>query len=445
MKIKVLSHDEAPTTGRGAKIHRVERNKDPTLHPLQRAREYQRALNAVKMENIFAKPFVGALDGHTDAVKCLARTKSQLTPLYSGSCDGEIKLWNLANKKAVRTVRAHQGFVRGMCTGWNDKFLFSCGDDKAIKQWSVRDFENELVETLEPRQTFHASSMLMSVDHHWRQSLLVTAGETVDVWDHHRSVPLHSFEWGCDVVLSSKFNPAENCLIGSTGADCSIGLYDLRGSSAIRKIMMKNRSNALAWNPRQPMNFTVANEDSNLYTFDMRKLDKALQVHQDHVMAVLDLDYSMDGTEFVSASYDCTVRIFKADAPRSREIYHTKRMQRVLGVKFSADTRFVFSASEDTNVRVWKSVRHQKLGNVSTREKIAIDYRESLKKKFKDLPEIKRISRHRHVPKLVKSMTDTRSVVKHSKYRKEQNVIKVSKGKTKKADQKKKPIIRQEA
>merc|ERR1719326_70224 len=444
MKIKVLSHEDAPSTGRGSKVQRVERNKDPQLHPLQRAREYQRALNAVKIEKIFSKPFVAALDGHTDAVKCLARTKSELTPLYSGSCDGEIKLWNLSSRKPVKTLRAHKGFIRGMCTGWNDKFIFSCGDDKSIKQWSVKQWEDTSLESLEPFQTFHSASMLMSIDHHWQQSLLVTAGETVDVWDHHRSVPIHSFEWGCDYVLSSRFNPAENCLIGSTGADCSIGLYDLRGSSAIRKVMMKNRSNALCWNPRQPMNFTVANEDSNLYTFDMRKLDKALMVHGDHVMAVLDVDYSMDGTEFVSASYDKTVRIFKADAPKSREVYHTKRMQRVLGCRFSADTRFVFSASEDTNVRVWKSVAHEKLGAVSHREKIAMNYRESLKKKFKEMPEIKRIARHRHLPGMVKSITNERRIVKKSKHRKETNVIKQSKGKVAKTDQKKKAILKQE-
>lgn len=29
-----------------------------------------------------------------------------------------------------------------------------------------------------------------------------------------------------------------------------------------------------------------ANEDNNLYTFDMRKLDKARNVHKDHISAV---------------------------------------------------------------------------------------------------------------------------------------------------------------
>ena len=36
----------------------------------------------------------------------------------------------------------------------------------------------------------------------------------------------------------------------------------------------------------EAFNFTVANEDHNLYTFDMRKLNIALNVHVDHVGAV---------------------------------------------------------------------------------------------------------------------------------------------------------------
>ena len=36
----------------------------------------------------------------------------------------------------------------------------------------------------------------------------------------------------------------------------------------------------------EAFNFTTASEDSNCYTFDMRKLEKALNVHQDHVSAV---------------------------------------------------------------------------------------------------------------------------------------------------------------
>lgn len=73
---------------------------------------------------------------------------------------------------------------------------------------------------------------------------------------------------------------AEADIFGSTGSDRSIALYDLRHSTPIRKIVMQTNCNALAWNPMEPLNFVVASEDCNLYTYDMRKLDTATCVHE---------------------------------------------------------------------------------------------------------------------------------------------------------------------
>jgi hypothetical protein len=39
----------------------------------------------------------------------------------------------------------------------------------------------------------------------------------------------------------------------------------------------------VAWNPREAFNFTLASEDNNLYSFDMRKLDIATNIHKDFV------------------------------------------------------------------------------------------------------------------------------------------------------------------
>lgn len=44
--------------------------------------------------------------------------------------------------------------------------------------------------------------------------------------------------------------------------------------------MSQTKNNAIAWNPMEAFNFTVANEDCNLYTYDMRKLTVASCLHQ---------------------------------------------------------------------------------------------------------------------------------------------------------------------
>ena len=68
----------------------VQRNFDPSLHPFEAPREYTRALNAVKLERVFAKPFLGSLDGHRDGIHCLQKHPDRLAICFSGSCDGEV-------------------------------------------------------------------------------------------------------------------------------------------------------------------------------------------------------------------------------------------------------------------------------------------------------------------------------------------------------------------
>lgn len=52
------------------------------------------------------------------------------------------------------------------------------------------------------------------------------------------------------------------------------------------------------------------------------------------------------------------------DSGRSRDVYHTKRMQRVFSVRFTGDANYVLSGSDDTNIRLWKAQSDKKIGIV---------------------------------------------------------------------------------
>lgn len=57
-------------------------------HPFSRAREFQRAFNATKLQRIFAKPFVAAMQGHSDGLKVLSKCPLALNKMLSGAHDG---------------------------------------------------------------------------------------------------------------------------------------------------------------------------------------------------------------------------------------------------------------------------------------------------------------------------------------------------------------------
>ncbi|KAF5842529.1 DDB1 and CUL4-associated factor [Dunaliella salina] len=216
---------------------------------------------------------------------------------------------------------------------------------------------------------------------------------------------------------------AEADLFATTGSDRSVALFDLRSATPIRKIIMQTRCNALAWNPMEAFNFTVANEDCCLYTYDMRKLTSALCVHKDFVSAVMDVDYSPTGREFVAGSYDRSVRIFPHTGGHSREVYTTKRMQRVFTVRFSGDATYVFSGSDDMNVRVWKSEASEQLGVPLPREKKKHAYNKALINRFQHMPDVKRIARHRHVPTAIYKTAKVRRTMEESANRKLKNRV----------------------
>ena len=82
MKIKALSRPASSAQAPGSNATRLTRNLDPDMHPFERAREYTRALNATKLERMFAQPFLGSFEpGHVDGVYTFAKDpNSFVTP-----------------------------------------------------------------------------------------------------------------------------------------------------------------------------------------------------------------------------------------------------------------------------------------------------------------------------------------------------------------------------
>jgi WD repeat and SOF domain-containing protein 1 len=155
--------------------------------------------------------------------------------------------------------------------------------------------------------------------------------------------------------------------------------------------------------------------------FDMRRLDNAVHIFKDHVSAVLDVDFSPTGQEIVTGSYDRSLRIFNVKHGHSRDIYHTKRMQRIFCVKYSMDAKYVLSGSDDGNIRLWKAKASDKLGPLDGREQANLAYQEKLKERYSHLPDVKRILKHRFIPKAISSASKTKRIMLESRRAKEEN------------------------
>jgi len=272
--------------------------------------------------------------------------------------------------------------------------------------------------------TWLGENAFTSLSHHRSKNSFAAASGVVSVYDLERhNSPPEVLKWpnSTDTINCVSFNQIETSILASAATDRSIILYDLRTSMPLAKTILNFASNAIHWNPMEAFNFAVANEDHNIYIFDMRKMNRALNVLKDHVAAVMDVEFSPTGEELVSASYDRTVRLWSRMKGHSRDIYHTKRMQRVFSCKWTPDSKYILSGSDDGNIRLWRANASKREGIKSAKQRTALEYNAALVERYSHMPEIRRIQRHRHIPKVVKKAGEIKGEELKSIKRRQEN------------------------
>jgi DDB1- and CUL4-associated factor 13 len=354
---------------------------------------------ACKETNKKTLPYVADADlGHRYS---LAKDPKSLERFASGSGDGVVIVWDLTRKDEIWHTTAHENIVKGMCWTTTEQKLVTCGSDRTIQMFDPYNTPSDAA----PIATWLGSSAFTSLSHHRSRNAIAAASSVISIYDleRHSAAP-EVLRWptSTDTVTAVSFNQVETSILASCATDRSVVLYDLRTSTALTKTTFTFASNAISWNPMEAFNFAVANEDHNVYIFDMRNMKRALNVLKDHVAAVMDVEFSPTGEELVTASYDRTIRIYDRGRGHSRDIYHTKRMQRVFAAKWTPDSKYILSGSDDGAVRLWRANASRRAGIKDARQRNALEYNEALSARYEHMPEIKRIKRHRHLPKIVK-------------------------------------------
>lgn len=393
-------------------LHYTQFSSDPRLHPLQPAREFQRAITAAKMNKIFAHPFVTALNTHVSGITAMAKSLGRPEIFVSGATDGEVILWDIAHKRHIARVQGFEGVTKSVGLESQGRFFVACGDDYYVKIYNGGDASL--------KTQFISRMIVNSIELCGDDRKIATAGEHAELWDIEKSVVIDRFSWGADTITRLKFSPVEQHLVVCTSIDRGIFVYDCRQRSLLAKVSLLNKSSTVCWNPIEPFNFVAGNEDGNGYGFDMRRLEKPSMIYKDHIGAILDLDFSPTGKYFATGSFDRTVRIFDVRTGKSTEVYHNKRMQKIFALQWTSDNKYILSGSEDANIRIWKAIKYARNGHVTHREQKAIDYREKLIKRYNRTKPIRQIMKS-HLPKYIVNAKRKKQIMKESQYRKTEN------------------------
>lgn len=99
----------------------------------------------------------------------------------------------------------------------------------------------------------------------------------------------------------------------------------------------------------------------------------------------------------------------------------------MFSARFTPDNQYVLSGSDDGNIRLWRVNASSRSGIKSARQRQKLEYDDTLRRRYSHMPEIKRIQRHRHVPKAVKKAGEIKSEELKAIKRRQENERKNSK------------------
>ncbi|EAZ90378.1 WD40 repeat domain-containing protein [Crocosphaera chwakensis] len=124
-----------------------------------------------------AQPLIRTLTGHSLAVGAVAVTPDG-KKLISGSCDGTIKVWDLATGNLENTLKNHSYSINILAVTTDSKKVISGSRDQTLKIW---DLDTENLENTLKNHSYSINILAVTTDS--KKVISGSRDQTLKIWD----------------------------------------------------------------------------------------------------------------------------------------------------------------------------------------------------------------------------------------------------------------------
>ncbi len=288
--------------------------------------------------------FLGALQGHADAVKAVAFGPDSRS-LVSGSEDNTIRVWDASTGSFVRSFDGHLGSVEAVTVSADAQHLLSASRDRTLRLWDFA--TGACIRVMEGHEDVVRSAAFTGDA---RYALSGGHDRTIRLWDMRTGACVavlsgHS-DWVTGVAITK-----DGRVAASVGADKVLIVWDVVGREAILRVRAHAAPlTCVGISPEG--DFVITGGLDGLIKLWKVAEKRCTEVFEGHTDAVESVALSSTGAHLVSCGRDKTVRLWEKDKHRCLRTF-TGHEDHVTCVAFSPDGRTIASGGRDKTVRIW--------------------------------------------------------------------------------------------
>jgi WD40 repeat protein len=245
---------------------------------------------------------VARLEGCASQVRGLAFSPDGKMLAAAGGSPGqfgEIKIWNVAERREVQSIRGHRDNIFAVAFSPDGRLLATCSYDRMIKLWDTT--SGKEIRNLKDH-TDAVFSLAFSPD--GRLLASASADRTIKVWNVATGERLYTLGDGLDAMNTVTFHPSGKMLAGA-GADRVIRLWEVsekEGRQLRSLIAHEDAINQLVFSPDgKTLASTGADKVIKLWDAATLAEIKVLERQPDWVFAMA---YAPDGSKLAVGRYD---------------------------------------------------------------------------------------------------------------------------------------------
>ncbi|MBD2340737.1 hypothetical protein H6G64_27600 [Calothrix sp. FACHB-156] len=265
--------------------------------------------------------------------------------LATGDQDGQIHLWQMADRKNLLTFKGHEDFIWTVTFSPDGRTLVSGGNDGLIKLWDTQ--TGKYLKTL-GKHTALVHSVSFSPD-----GQILASGSldtSIRLWDIRLGTCLKVLLGHTSWVCSVRFNP-DGSILASGSKDCDIRLWDTSTGNCIKTLQGHVGSVCSVRFSPDGKTLASGSYDCSVRLWNVSK-GTCIKKFDGHKSWVWSVCFSPDGQTIATGSFDSSIRLWNVQQGTCIKIFHGHNKE-VYSVIFSLDGQTIISASADSSVRLW--------------------------------------------------------------------------------------------